>query len=62
MRDLDKMEKTIIELYYYQKITMRKIGSRLGITESRVSQIHANIIDRLRARFNDNSDALRAVV
>lgn len=51
LRDASDKERAILELYYAQDYSMREIGERLGICESRVSQIHKNVVARLRSRF-----------
>ena len=38
-------------LYYYEELTLREIGEVLGVTESRVSQLHTKAILRLKARL-----------
>ncbi len=45
---LDEREFTIIDSYYNAEMTMRDIGDSLGMSESRVSQIHSRAIERLR--------------
>ena len=45
-------EGLVIILYYYEEMTMKEIGKTLGISESRVSQMHSSIIARLKARMN----------
>lgn len=45
---LPARERRIIELYYYAGATMKQIGARIGVNESRVSQLHARAIARLR--------------
>ena len=52
-RGLKDQDRLIITLYYYEKLTMAEIGSVLGVSESRVCQRHAEIVDQLRARFAD---------
>jgi RNA polymerase sigma factor FliA len=47
-----RIERLIIVLYYYEEMTMREIGEALGISESRVCQIHTSIIARLRIILN----------
>jgi RNA polymerase sigma factor for flagellar operon FliA len=49
LRGLSERERLVITLYYYEELTMREIGSILGVTESRVSQIHAQVLPKLRA-------------
>lgn len=48
---LPEKEKLMISLYYYEELTMREIGEVLGITESRVSQIHSKAVFRLRSKL-----------
>ncbi|MFO0972776.1 MAG: sigma-70 family RNA polymerase sigma factor [Phycisphaerae bacterium] len=52
-RGLNKEERLVLVLYYYEGLTMAEIGMVLNLSESRVSQIHKDVIDRLRRRFND---------
>src|SRR5213083_2323963 len=55
---LPEREKLVITLYYYEDLTLREIGEVLGVTESRVSQLHTKAILRLKARLS--SSAARA--
>lgn len=50
-RNLAQKEKRIIILYYYEGLTMKEIGRILDLTESRVCQIHSNVISRLKERI-----------
>jgi RNA polymerase sigma factor for flagellar operon FliA len=50
---LPKREKIVIALYYYESLTLREIGEVLGVTESRVSQLHTKAILRLKGRLRD---------
>lgn len=52
---LSDKEKSIISLYYYEGLTLKEIGDVLGITESRVSQIHSKLILRLRGYLREMS-------
>ena len=45
---LPPREQRVIALYYYNEVTMKDIGAELGVNESRVSQLHARAIKRLR--------------
>ncbi len=45
---LPPREQTVISLYYYKEATMKQIGTEIGVNESRVSQLHARAIGRLR--------------
>ena len=48
---LPEKERLMISLYYYEELTMKEIGEVLGITESRVSQIHSKAVFRLRNKL-----------
>jgi RNA polymerase sigma factor for flagellar operon FliA len=48
IKKLPKREKEVIILYYYEDLTQREIGKVLGITESRVSQLHGKAVAKLR--------------
>ncbi len=45
---LPPRERKVIGLYYYGEATMKQIGAEIGVNESRVSQLHARAIQRLR--------------
>jgi RNA polymerase sigma factor for flagellar operon FliA len=48
---LPEKERMVLSLYYYEDLTMREVGEVLGVTESRVSQLHAKALGRLRCRL-----------
>nr|WP_287152503.1 RNA polymerase sigma factor WhiG [Candidatus Solincola tengchongensis] len=48
---LPEREKIVVTLYYYEGLTLREIGEVLGVTESRVCQMHTKAILRLRGRL-----------
>ena len=48
---LPEREKTVVTLYYYEGLTLAEIGKVLGVTESRVSQIHTKSVLQLRAKL-----------
>lgn len=50
-RGLSREERLVLILYYYEDLTMAEIGVVLDLSESRVSQIHKDVIARLRNRF-----------
>ena len=54
---LPEREKLVVTLYYYEELTLREIGEVLGVTESRVSQLHTKAILRLKARLSGSADA-----
>jgi RNA polymerase sigma factor for flagellar operon FliA len=49
---LTKQERLIILMYYYEGLTMREIGEIMELTESRVCQIHSNVMARLKAQLD----------
>lgn len=50
-RELNMKERLIVMLYYFEELTMREIGMILNLSESRVCQLHARIIRRLKGRL-----------
>lgn len=48
MAALPPRERRVISLYYFGEVTMKQIGAEIGVNESRVSQLHARAIQRLR--------------
>jgi RNA polymerase sigma factor FliA len=51
-RNLTKKERLIVIMYYYEGLTMREIGEIMELTESRVCQIHSNVMARLKAQLD----------
>lgn len=51
IEDLEEKERLMISLYYYEELTMKEIGEVLGITESRVSQIHSKAVIKLKIKL-----------
>ena len=52
---LPEREKLVVALYYYENLTLREIGEVLGVTESRVSQLHTKAVLRLRSSCRSES-------
>ncbi|MDR3181661.1 MAG: FliA/WhiG family RNA polymerase sigma factor [Planctomycetaceae bacterium] len=50
-KGLNKTERMIVILYYYEELTMREIGAALEISESRVSQMHTAIVSRIKKLY-----------
>jgi RNA polymerase sigma factor for flagellar operon FliA len=50
-RGLNRNERLIIILYYYEELTMKEIGATLHLSESRVSQMHSSIVQRLQQQL-----------
>ena len=55
LRGCDKQERIIILLYYREGLTMKAIGIHVGLSESRVSQMHSQVIARLK-NLREKSD------
>ncbi len=51
-KGLNRNERLIIILYYYEELTMKEIGATLDLSESRVSQMHSSIVQRLQDQLN----------
>lgn len=51
-RGLNRNERLIVILYYYEEMTMKEIGATLNLSESRVSQMHSSIVSRLQAQLS----------
>lgn len=56
IRDLPEREQLLISLYYNDELTMKEIGQVLGVSESRVSQIHAQTMLSLRAWLKNRAE------
>jgi RNA polymerase sigma factor for flagellar operon FliA len=54
---LPPRERKVIGLYYYGDVTMKQIGAEIGVNESRVSQLHARAIKRLRGVLGEMAPA-----
>ena len=50
-KGLNRNERLIIILYYYEELTMKEIGITLDLSESRVSQMHSSIVQRLQTQL-----------
>ena len=57
IQSLPWRERKVIGLYYYGEVTMKQIGAEIGVNESRVSQLHARAIRRLREALGEMNPA-----
>src|SRR5213593_2377869 len=48
IRRLPERERTVVTLYYHEELTMKEVGGVLGLTESRVSQLHSQAVLRMK--------------
>jgi RNA polymerase sigma factor for flagellar operon FliA len=53
---LSEREKIVVTLYYFEGLTLAEIGDILGVTESRVCQIHTKSVGNLRRALHDSGD------
>jgi RNA polymerase sigma factor for flagellar operon FliA len=56
INSLSEREKIVITLYYFEGLTLSEIGDILGVTESRVCQIHTKAVGGLRQSMSDSGD------
>jgi len=52
--DLPDRERTLVEFYYYRDLTFKEIGKILGVTESRISQLHTRMKKRLMGNLKSS--------
>ena len=57
LNQLPEQERLVVALYYYEHLTLKEIGRALGISESRVSQVHTRAMSRLRLRLQHSLPA-----
>jgi RNA polymerase sigma factor for flagellar operon FliA len=55
LKKIPERERTLLSLYYYEGLTLKEIGLVLGVTESRVSQLHGRALSLLRAEIKSLS-------
>jgi RNA polymerase sigma factor for flagellar operon FliA len=60
MASLPARERRLVGLYYFGDVTMKEIGAELGVNESRVSQLHARAIQRMRSALEPGAPTARA--
>ena len=51
INSLPERQKLVLSLYYYEELNLREIGKILSVTESRVSQLHSQAIDKLKQKL-----------
>lgn len=54
---MPERERTVLMMYYYDELTLSEIGEVLGVTESRVCQIHTKALRQLRSKLADRTEA-----
>lgn len=53
---LGEQERAVVALYYYEELTFKEIGQVIGVSESRVCQIHTRVLATLRARMQKSTE------
>ena len=61
-RGFSRSERLIVVLYYYEQLTMKEIGATLDLSESRVSQMHTSIVNRLKITLSNRTGELQREV
>jgi len=61
VRGFTRSERLIVVLYYYEQLTMKEIGATLDLSESRVSQMHTSIVNRLKVTLSDRAKEFEPV-
>ncbi|HEX3792714.1 MAG TPA: FliA/WhiG family RNA polymerase sigma factor [Pseudonocardiaceae bacterium] len=56
IQQLAERDRTVVTLYYFENLTLAEIGRVLGVTESRVCQLHTRAVLRLRAKLTEHAD------
>ncbi len=51
IEELPEKQKLVLSLYYYEDLNLKEIGSILEVTESRVSQLHTQAVEKLRTKL-----------
>lgn len=51
----NEREQMIIQLYYFEELSLKEISAMLGITESRISQIHKAVLIKIRGKLSNNN-------
>jgi RNA polymerase sigma factor for flagellar operon FliA len=53
--DLPEKERLVVTMYYYEELNLKEIGAVLGLTESRISQLHSQAVVRLRGKLKSHT-------
>jgi RNA polymerase sigma factor FliA len=58
---LDEKERQVLALYYFEELTMKEVGLVLGVSESRVSQIHSIALLQIRAKLREQMESSKSI-
>ena len=53
IQQLSERQRVVLSLYYFEDLNLKEIGAILGVTESRISQIHSKAVQQLRPILED---------
>jgi RNA polymerase sigma factor for flagellar operon FliA len=62
LKPFNRSERLLLTLYYREGMTMREIGATLDLSESRVSQMHTSILERLKSSYTGREEVLLAML
>ena len=51
--ELPEKQRLVLSLYYYEELNLKEIGKILDVTESRISQLHTQAVERLKVKLKD---------
>ena len=61
IESLTEKEKKVITLYYYEELTLKEISHVMGVSESRISQLHTKALGKMRLLLGDNVELLASI-
>lgn len=59
-KSLDRESRLVVIMYYFEELSMKEIGAQLGLSESRISQLHKQILEGLRRRLESRRGEIAA--
>ncbi|HOM05948.1 MAG TPA: sigma-70 family RNA polymerase sigma factor, partial [Candidatus Kapabacteria bacterium] len=57
LQQLNEKKRLVMTLYYYENLTFKEIGSILNVSESRICQIHSQVLNDLREKLDKYENA-----
>ena len=57
IKKLSDQERELLEMYYYQEMSLESVGAKLGLSKSWTSRLHARVIDKLHRMLSDSLDS-----
>lgn len=52
LSELNEKERLVVQYYYFEEMVLKEIGSKLGVSESRVCQIHSKALEKLKTKLH----------